>query len=163
MKLYHPDETVTSCSFDGQTIEREEDGSFDAPEGAVELLSHGFTTQKPNAPAPAPSGLQGDHSDDDEAGEDVLVKLAKTTKAEIAAYALQAYGAELDTTKKKDDLLLAVAKLAADAADEAARVQAEEEAKAARLAELEAIPAEELTEDQAAELAALKPAPAVEE
>lgn len=159
MKLYHPDKTVTSCSFDGQSIERGEDGSFDAPEGAAELLAHGFTTQKPEAP----SGLQGDHTDDDEDGADVLVKLAKTTKAEIAAYALQAYGAELDTTKKKDDLLLAVAKLAADAADEAARVQAEEEAKAARLAELEAKPAEDLTEEEVAELAALKPAPAVEE
>lgn len=163
MKLYHPDKTVTSCSFDGQSIERGEDGSFDAPDGAVDLLHHGFTTQKPSEPAPPPSGLQGDHADDDEDGADTLVKLAKATKAEIAAYAFQAYGAELDTTKKKDDLLLAVADLAAKAADEALRVQAEEEAKAARLAELEAKPAEDLTEEEVAELAALKPAPAVEE
>lgn len=160
MKLYHPDPTVTSCSFEGQSIERGEDGSFDAPDGAVDLLAHGFTTQKPNAPAPTASGLQGDHTDDDEDGADTLVKLAKTTKAEIAAYALQAYGAELDTTKKKDDLLLAVAELAAKAADEALRVQAEEEAKAARLAELQAA---RLAEEEVAELAALKPAPAVEE
>ena len=53
MKLYHPDKTVTSCSFDGHTIERGEDGSFDAPEGAVELLSHGFTTTAPEAPKKA--------------------------------------------------------------------------------------------------------------
>lgn len=163
MKLFHPDETVTSCSFEGQTIERSEDGSFDAPEGAVELLHHGFTTSKPNTEPAKGEGLQGDHSDNDEDGSDTLVKLAKATKAEIAAYAFQAYGVELDTTKKRDDLLLAVAKAAADAADAALKAQAEEEAKAARLAELEAKPAEDLTEEEVAELAALKPAPAVEE
>lgn len=61
MKLYHPDPTVTSCSFNGQTIERQEDGGFEVPDHAAELLSHGFTTEAPEAAdaAPKPRAKKG--------------------------------------------------------------------------------------------------------
>lgn len=56
-KLFHAD--ATSCSFDGASFEREEDGSFDVPEEAVEtLLSHGFTPTKDAPKVEAPKSAE---------------------------------------------------------------------------------------------------------
>ena len=42
-KLFHRD--ATSCSFDGESYEKAEDGSFEVPDRAVaELVAHGFVT-----------------------------------------------------------------------------------------------------------------------
>jgi hypothetical protein len=140
MKLYHPDETVTSCSFEGQTIERGVDGTFDAPEGALELLNHGFTTKKPGSPAPAPAPVH----DDEETGDDVIAKLAKpgVKKADIAAYAKQVYGLDLDpAVLRKDQLLAAIMEA----------MKPEADPRDTKIAELEVqlVAAEELAQQQA--------------
>jgi hypothetical protein len=141
MKLFHPDKTVTSCSFDGESFEKQEDGSFDVPEGAVELVHHGFTTTLPTPAAPVQAPVV---HDDEETGSDILAKLAKAKKKDIAAYAFQVYNAILDPEEHtKDQLLEAIVMLAAKAADEAL-VKAKEEADAlAELAELAALKGEE--------------------
>jgi multidrug resistance efflux pump len=45
MKIFHLN--ASSCSFAGETFDREKDGSFDVPaEAAVELVHHGFVTDR---------------------------------------------------------------------------------------------------------------------
>lgn len=141
MKLYHPDQTVTSCSFEGEAFNRQKDGGFEVPAEAVAaLLPHGFTTTRPEG---LPDNGAGDEDDDP---SQFMVQLAKKNKAEIAAYLLEAYQIEVDPDKnRKDDLLDMVVEAAAKAAD------------AARLAELQAKAPEELTPEEADELAALQP------
>ena len=113
MKLYHPDPTVTSCSFEGEAIQRQKDGAFEVPAEAVAaLLPHGFTTARPEGLPDA--GGQGEEDDDP---SQFMVRLAKKNKAEIATYLLEAYGIEADPEKlRKDDLLDLVVEAAAAAA-----------------------------------------------
>jgi hypothetical protein len=108
-KLYHKD--ATGCSWNGETFERQEDGSFEVPnEAAADLAIHGFT-----ATAPVVATVQT-------VTETVALSgnPAKWTKDQLAAEALRL---GIDATQDRSTLLKLVAaarKAEADAAlDEA--------------------------------------------
>ena len=132
-KLHHP--TMNAITLDCEEITRGEDGTFEIPAEHVQMAveTFGFTE------LPAEPAGDGDPSQ-------FMAQLAKKNKAEIAAYLLEAYEIEVDPDKhRKDDLLDMVVEAAAKAAD------------AARLAELQAKAPEDLTPEEAEEMAALLP------
>lgn len=102
MKLYHPDQNATACSFGGQTYERDDAGAFEVPDHASALLDHGFTTT-------TPAWAQGNQAP---TLAEVLAGLKN--KGEVVAYGLEHYGLELDEKSQRADLEAAV--LAADEA-----------------------------------------------
>lgn len=54
MKVFHPDESVKSCSHAGDAFDRADDGTFEMPiEAFLELRWHGFQSEPP-AEQPAP-------------------------------------------------------------------------------------------------------------
>lgn len=128
MKLYHKD--ATSCSWGGETFEAQ-DGAFEVPEqAAADLLAHGFTTVAPEgepAPAAPPSGNP-----------------AQWKKEVLTAEAVRL---GVNPELPRAEILAAVAG--------ARKAEADAVAVSARITELEA-KEQDLTDDEAKELAALK-------
>lgn len=133
MKFHHPD--ITSASHEGETFEADEHGVIDAPAEAAEAFAaFGLLPWKeskmPSSPPPnAPLG-----NNVAQWPKDVLEGEAKRLN--------------VDTTLPRLEMVKAVAA--------ARKAEAEAAERQARKAELEAKPTEELTETEAAELAALK-------
>ncbi len=102
MRIFHNDPGVVSCSFNGETIERAEDGSFEVSDAAaVELAAHGFTTVPPEVkPVEIPSGNP-----------------AKWTKDVLLA---EASRLGVDSTLARGELLKAIAEARKAEADAAA-------------------------------------------
>lgn len=133
MKFHHPD--ITSASHEGETFEADEHGIIDAPaEAAESFAAFGLLPLKePKLPSsPASNAPLGNN-------------VAQWPKEVLEA---EAKRLNIDTSLPRVEMVKAVA-IARKAEAEAAERQA-------RKAELEAKPAEELTETEADELAALK-------
>lgn len=53
MKMHHPENQVTSVSFDGETFDADERGVFDVPEkAAADLQAHGLVPGEPKPVTP---------------------------------------------------------------------------------------------------------------
>lgn len=146
MKIWH-EGGATEISHDKEIYTKQEDGSFEVPPQVFEAVRHaGFTDVDPNpAPQLPPQGP----------GEELALEESlkrKKNKGEIAAYAKEAFGVDLDPNAyTRDELIVAVLDLPRQKAEAEAK-----EAKAARLGELLAKAPEELTLEEGEELAALQ-------